>query len=409
MSKEVTVRQEFKKHVAAIHTSGELSLLERKLVNVLLLNAYDNLLDQKVHTISVPLLCEMLGWTESNNIRHLKKALSRIVLTSIEFNMLGEKSEKWSFGTLMAHAEIHKGICTYEYSVNLAQRMADPDVYAIINLSVQRQFKGSYSLNLYENCLRYKRIGSTGWIDTPVFRKLIGADAAMYDQFKHLSNYVIQSAVKEVNEVSDLTITYEFKRENRKVTAIKFLIEEKQQKSLFNKTNSDEIEAAKKSVAYQRFREHNIGERLAIVWAMQGETRANEVIDHVETLYKEDKVKSTAGYIRKLIEDPDIDLGKSQFQKKLLAEKKVKQEAALAKKTVAVKKELESERRANAVTHMINAMSVEEKRLMANTYISQAGIKHAKSYNEENAGFKNTLERVAFIGWLRMEISKTME
>ena len=40
-----------KKHAAAIHCSGELSLVERKLSNILLLNAYEDLLTMDVHTI----------------------------------------------------------------------------------------------------------------------------------------------------------------------------------------------------------------------------------------------------------------------------------------------------------------------------------------------------------------------
>ena len=40
-----------KKHVAAIHVSGKLTLLQRKLSNVLLLNAYDTLTSQGKHSI----------------------------------------------------------------------------------------------------------------------------------------------------------------------------------------------------------------------------------------------------------------------------------------------------------------------------------------------------------------------
>ncbi|GAD57582.1 initiation of plasmid replication [Limimaricola cinnabarinus LL-001] len=40
-----------KKSVAAIHIGGKLTLLQRKLSNVLLLNAYDALLSNQVHRI----------------------------------------------------------------------------------------------------------------------------------------------------------------------------------------------------------------------------------------------------------------------------------------------------------------------------------------------------------------------
>ena len=51
-----------KKHVAAIHTDGQLSLLQRKLSNVLLVNAYDSLLTQAEHEIDEKTLCVMLGY-----------------------------------------------------------------------------------------------------------------------------------------------------------------------------------------------------------------------------------------------------------------------------------------------------------------------------------------------------------
>lgn|GEM_PF-6272769 len=44
---------ELKKHVGAVHVKGRLSLLQRKVSNILLLNAYDELPEQGVfeHTI----------------------------------------------------------------------------------------------------------------------------------------------------------------------------------------------------------------------------------------------------------------------------------------------------------------------------------------------------------------------
>ena len=67
-----------KKNVGVVHTTGTLSLLERKISNVLLLNAYDNLLKNRTHSLRVGYLTALLGWTESNNIADLKDALKKI-------------------------------------------------------------------------------------------------------------------------------------------------------------------------------------------------------------------------------------------------------------------------------------------------------------------------------------------
>lgn len=91
----------------------------------------------------------------------------------------------------------------------------------------------------------------------------------------------------------------------------------------------------RKTETYLKLREHGISERLAILWTMQDEERAKEVIDYVENKAKKKQLKgTTAGYIRKLIED-NAEVGKSSFESGLelqeqknreLGEKKLKEE-----------------------------------------------------------------------------------
>ena len=56
----VPSNEQLRKHVAAIHIGGELGLLGRKMSNVLLLNAYDDLLTQRTHRLPVVHLRAML-------------------------------------------------------------------------------------------------------------------------------------------------------------------------------------------------------------------------------------------------------------------------------------------------------------------------------------------------------------
>ena len=59
-------RQSVKKNVAAIHISGKLTLLQRKLSNVLLLNAYDALTSKQKHQIDARTLCMMVGYNSND-------------------------------------------------------------------------------------------------------------------------------------------------------------------------------------------------------------------------------------------------------------------------------------------------------------------------------------------------------
>lgn len=398
MANEVSMRQEVKKHVATIHTSGELSLLERKLVNVLLLNAFDQLLGVRRHSIPVSLLTTMVGWNDSNNISNLKKALIKIATTAIEFDLLGDASQPWSTSTLIAGASLKNGVCSYEYSSFLAEKMANPEVYATINIAIQNQFNGGYALTLYENCKRFRKVGSTGWIQVDVWRKLLGAIAPMYDEFRHLSNHVIKKAVNEINQVSDLRITPEYQRKLRKVTHIKFLIEDNPQKSIYDAKALDEYDEIRQSNSYRRLIAHGIGEKLAITWIVQEtDERIAQAIDYVEERDRKKLIRgSTGGYIRTLIENK-ADTGESDYNKK---KKSLTEKAKNVQEAEAVFASVEAERE-KRFKASVKLMTLEDRKSWVAKYFASAGAGREKYYDSEKATFKRGEPNINFLTWLR--------
>lgn len=397
--------KQVKKHVATIHTSGELSLLERKMVNVLLLNAYDRLLTRRTHTIPVKHLCAMLGWDESNNVDRLQEVLRKLSSTSIEFNMMEDGKEVWRVMSMISYGEIADGVCTYRYDEYLAERLYDPEIYATINIGIQRRFEGSYALTLYENCLRYKAVGSTGWWELEKFRRIMGADAILYDDFRRLSERVIKPSIQEVNKVSDIRLEAEFKREARKVSAIRFLIAENTQQKLLKPSIQDDHAAIRESETFKRLIEHGIGERLAILWILQDEERARKVVEYVEARALNKQVKgSTAGYIRSLYES-DAVVGKSAYAEKQEREEQAK--AAEEKRQAADKRraDLEAEFARELANQAIQALSLDAKRALLREYIEEAGEDKAKSCNRDKATFRDAMERIQFTAWMRKRLA----
>ncbi len=90
-------RAAVKKHVAAIHVSGKLTLLQRRLSNVLLLNAYDTLMTQAVHRIDARTLCLMIGYN-SHDMDTLKQSLRGL-------------AETWRNGTCWTATGGRNGAC----------------------------------------------------------------------------------------------------------------------------------------------------------------------------------------------------------------------------------------------------------------------------------------------------------
>ena len=218
--------ERLKKSVGAIHSSGKLSLVQRKLTNVLLYAAYDNLMQTDTHTIPVPIMCSMLGWDGSNRTKYLKEAIASLQETRLEFNLREDGEDTWESMTMLSYAKIKNGICTYRYDKALAERFYDPAIFAIINLRVQRQLDSVYALNLYENCIRYKNTttGSTGSWSLDFFREIIGGTAGYYDDFRKLNAKIIKPAIAKINEVSDIVLSVEYERAMRNVVSLKFFV-----------------------------------------------------------------------------------------------------------------------------------------------------------------------------------------
>ena len=229
-----SAQYELKKHVGAVHVKGKLSLLQRKVNNVLLLNAYEELADETIseHVIDLRTLASVSAF-DSNDRQLLRDALEALVDTKIRWNILGpDGEEEWGVSTFLAQAITKGGKCYYAYAPGLRRRLFNPAIYARINLSVQERFSSAYALALYENCVRFRRVGSTGWFDLERWRDLLGVGEQQYEEFKYLKRSVLVPAVREVNEHSDIHVTMETRREKRRIVALKFAIRENTQLKL---------------------------------------------------------------------------------------------------------------------------------------------------------------------------------
>jgi plasmid replication initiation protein len=218
---------ELKKHVAAIHSSNKLSLVQRKIANALLFNAYDELLSKDEHQIHIRALCNLIGY-DSNDYKTIKKALVNLLSTVIEWNLVdGNKLDTegvWNASSIIADASIDGPICTYSYSNKMKKLLYSPELYGRLNMVVQAQFQSTYGLALYENCIRYQNIEQTPWFDIAQFRKLMGIEEGKYPIFRDFKRRVLDKAIAEVNEYSPLHVSTKVQKQGRQVVAIQFQI-----------------------------------------------------------------------------------------------------------------------------------------------------------------------------------------
>lgn len=299
---ELTLR----KHVAAVHCTG-LGLLQRKVFNVLLVNAYDELLTKKEHEIELALLRVLIGYN-SRDRAPLKEALRAIRSVPVEFNLLGDGNSEdppWTVTGLISEASIDQGMVVYSFGPKMAEALYNPSIYALINLRVQSRLTSSFALNLYENLARFRNVGSTGWIALETVRKMLDAVAPLYDEFKRLNTRVLQKAMEECNRKSDLSVSMEVRRratKGRPVTDLKFKIRQNEQQPLFP-FPIDQFEAVRGTPTFKELRALGVGERLALKAVAESPAYASTIATLVENERKKGKIKQPAAYASKMLRE----------------------------------------------------------------------------------------------------------
>ena len=306
-------RKVVKKHVATIHCSNKLSLLERKISNALLFHAYPNLKKTLIHEISLENLKRLLN-SVTRNHKALKAALKTLISTVIEWNILGDKVpeldlEGWNASTILSSVSISDGKVKYQYSELIKELIVDPSIYGKINLLIQAKFTSSYALALYENCARYRGLKYTKEFLYPLFRKLMGVEEGKYEQFRDFNRRVLTPAITEINTRSDIFIVSDITRRGRKIHSIKFSIEERPiKKRLGKKIDRRENEEEKGIMSLlQAFGLKNT--RIKSLIAKFGKERVIAAAHYVQSKQKckTREIKNLAGYLVSAIEDGYVD------------------------------------------------------------------------------------------------------
>ena len=87
----------------------------------------------------------------------------------------------------------------------------------------------AYAVRLYELLICWRTTGKTPVIDLTEFRKRIGVLDTEYIRTDNLKMRVIESSIKQINEHTDITVTYEQHKKGRVISGFSFKFKQKQQ------------------------------------------------------------------------------------------------------------------------------------------------------------------------------------
>lgn len=96
-----------------------------------------------------------------------------------------------------------------------------------------------YAIRLYELLICWRTTGKTPIIELADFRQKMGVLDAEYQRMYDLKKYVLEPSLKQINEHTDITASYEQHKKGRTITGFSFKFKQKKKTEAETQKNSD--------------------------------------------------------------------------------------------------------------------------------------------------------------------------
>lgn len=217
---------------ATIHVKGNnLPLLGRRLVNAFYFIAHRDAMEVEQH--SAPLdYFKWLGGYDSTNHKYLKQTIRNVQQTLIDVQIDNEDTdtakEQWASIPYINEVYFTGGKIYFTVPKSLRKQLQQPKSFTYLSLRISNAFTSEYAHNLYERCSAYHFQGATPWWSVEEFRQVTNtSELSSYDEFKTLKRKVIQPAIDQINELSDIYIELETRSVSgsKKIGWLRFVID----------------------------------------------------------------------------------------------------------------------------------------------------------------------------------------
>jgi hypothetical protein len=271
-------------------------------------------------------------------------------------------------------------------------------------LKAVAKMDSAYAIRLYELLVQWQGIGkrevSLDWLrDT--FQL-----GDKYPSIKDLKKWVIDVAISQINEHSDLTASYTQRKTGRNVTHLTFTFASKEEAKPEPAVVPEAPPAVPDSALFQRLRNLGIGAKLAAAWLKQDEARARAAVAYVEARAGNGQIKgSAAGYLRSVFES-GAEIGPSDFEAAIKEQARVA--AATARRAEAEQRAKEkAEREAlDRAKEAMQALAPEVRLALAAEYRQGDGAAWSGSWDDKKGEFRDAIESIRFKVWLQKKITR---
>lgn len=207
-----------------------LTMQEQKIILYLISKIKPKDMEFKEHTFDIGEFCDVCGLDSTNgaNYVYMKQTLKNLRDKSIWVTLPdgAETVIAWIDGVTMrkndGEVDIKINDKMKPYLLQLQNNFTQYELYYILAM------RSNYSMRLYELLKSYEFQHAKIFDIDDLKRKL---SAEKYERFSDFQRYVLDIAMREINDLSDITVSYELIKESRRFAQIRFLIEMKTETS----------------------------------------------------------------------------------------------------------------------------------------------------------------------------------
>ena len=91
------------------------------------------------------------------------------------------------------------------------------------------QLTGKYAIRLYELLIAWREVGKVPQIELSEFRAKLGVDDDEYKAMNHFKSRVLEPSIKQINQHTDIIVSYDQHKRGRTITGFSFKFKHKQQ------------------------------------------------------------------------------------------------------------------------------------------------------------------------------------
>ena len=225
-----------------IAIAGDINASQRKLYNIFLYVAQKTLKkdkDKEIFETSFAEIKKLYNLKRINDYDWLTETIESIMPIYVHYNITGKDKgiKKDKYFTLLSEVDIEKqnSMINVRFSLppiirQLLKKIAiGQGQYADIDIRTIVSMRKKHTITLYEIVKDYLGTGQV-LLEIMEFRRLLGVENK-YKKIPDLRKWVIEPAIKEINEnpLLEIAIKYELIKTGRRYTHIKLLINKKKQ------------------------------------------------------------------------------------------------------------------------------------------------------------------------------------